>query len=163
MATVDLRQAARAAWEAKESDRIAAARAALGDVLGTENATAEAVDVADVVEFTGGYTVAFVDAGGVHVAVTVRDSGTEVRLVRRGGDGTWTTLGRVTSLAHLWELIEAHLPAEPMETAPAWDTQVAYAVGDRATYDGATYEAIQAHTSQTGWEPPNVPALWAVM
>ncbi|HEU4426105.1 MAG TPA: carbohydrate-binding protein, partial [Pilimelia sp.] len=25
---------------------------------------------------------------------------------------------------------------------------------------GASYRCIQAHTSLTGWEPPNVPALW---
>jgi len=34
------------------------------------------------------------------------------------------------------------------------------AVGALGTYGGATYKCIQAHTSQVGWEPPNVPALW---
>lgn len=157
MATVNLRESARAAWEAKESDRVAAARTALGEVIGAENAAEGAVDVADIVEFAGGYTVAFVDADGVNLAVTVRDSGAEVRLVQQADDGTWTSLGQVTSLAHLWQLIDEHLPAPAY---PEWTTQVAYAVGDRVTYDGATYEAIQAHTSQAGWEPPNVPALW---
>jgi chitinase len=28
------------------------------------------------------------------------------------------------------------------------------------TYGGVTYKCIQSHTSLTGWEPPNVPALW---
>lgn len=41
-----------------------------------------------------------------------------------------------------------------------WAPNHAYGVGDRVTYGGATYECIQAHTSLTGWEPPNVPALW---
>ncbi|WP_406674684.1 lytic polysaccharide monooxygenase [Nonomuraea sp. N2-4H] len=41
-----------------------------------------------------------------------------------------------------------------------WSPNHAYGVGDRVTYGGATYECIQAHTSLTGWEPPNVPALW---
>jgi V8-like Glu-specific endopeptidase len=45
--------------------------------------------------------------------------------------------------------------------AAAWQPNVFYAVGNLATYGGATYRCIQAHTSQTGWEPPNVPALWA--
>jgi chitinase len=42
----------------------------------------------------------------------------------------------------------------------AWAPNVAYAVNDTVTYGGCTYKVIQAHTSQTGWEPPNVPALF---
>lgn len=41
-----------------------------------------------------------------------------------------------------------------------WAPNVWYNVGDTVTYTSVTYQAIQAHTSQTGWEPPNVPALW---
>src|SRR5262245_40269705 len=41
-----------------------------------------------------------------------------------------------------------------------WAPGVAYAVNDTVTYGGIVYKCIQAHTSQTGWEPPNVPALW---
>jgi chitinase len=41
-----------------------------------------------------------------------------------------------------------------------WAPNVSYAVGDTVTYNGQTWQAIQAHTSLTGWEPPNVPALW---
>ena len=42
----------------------------------------------------------------------------------------------------------------------AWAPNTAYAVNALVTYGGATYKCIQAHTSLTGWEPPNVPALW---
>src|SRR5438046_2428356 len=47
----------------------------------------------------------------------------------------------------------------------AWAPNTAYAVGALVTYQDAThpnhiYKCIQAHTSQVGWEPPNVPALW---
>ena len=41
-----------------------------------------------------------------------------------------------------------------------WAPNVSYAVGDTVTYNGTTYQTIQAHTSLVGWEPPNVPALW---
>src|SRR5436190_18758722 len=41
-----------------------------------------------------------------------------------------------------------------------WAPNVSYAVNDTVTYDGVVYKCIQAHTSQVGWEPPNVPALW---
>ncbi|GLW99645.1 hypothetical protein Misp02_37320 [Microtetraspora sp. NBRC 16547] len=43
---------------------------------------------------------------------------------------------------------------------PAWQAWTAYSVGARVTYNGVDYECIQAHTSQPGWEPPIVPALW---
>ena len=41
-----------------------------------------------------------------------------------------------------------------------WETGVSYQVGDQVTYEGTTYECIIAHTSQTGWQPTNTPALW---
>jgi hypothetical protein len=43
---------------------------------------------------------------------------------------------------------------------PAWQPNHAYAVGDLVSYGGLNYQCRQAHTSQVGWEPPNVPALW---
>lgn len=52
-----------------------------------------------------------------------------------------------------------------LQTAPSaspWAAGTAYKVGDLAAYQGTTYKCLQAHTSQVGWEPPNVPALWAV-
>jgi streptogrisin C len=33
-------------------------------------------------------------------------------------------------------------------------------VGDEVVYQSVRYRVIQAHQSQPGWEPPNVPALW---
>jgi len=44
-----------------------------------------------------------------------------------------------------------------------WAAGEAVEVGDQRTFEGSTYEVIQAHTTQAGWEPPNVPALWSVV
>lgn len=44
-----------------------------------------------------------------------------------------------------------------------WTANSAYKVGDIVTYNGLSYSCIQAHTSLTGWEPPNVPALWRAL
>ena len=41
-----------------------------------------------------------------------------------------------------------------------WKAGVSHAVGDRRQYEGLLYRCVQAHTSQIGWEPPAVPALW---
>ncbi|GII21560.1 carbohydrate-binding protein [Planosporangium mesophilum] len=42
----------------------------------------------------------------------------------------------------------------------SWQPNTAYTVGQQVTYGGHTYRCLQSHTSQPGWEPPNVPALW---
>ncbi len=46
------------------------------------------------------------------------------------------------------------------QTIPAWQAWTAYTAGTLVTFNGTTYKCIQSHTSQPGWEPPNVPALW---
>ncbi|MER5885748.1 carbohydrate-binding protein [Streptomyces sp. NPDC001941] len=51
----------------------------------------------------------------------------------------------------------------PTPTAPGggtWAAGTAYAAGARVTYGGVGYTCLQGHTAQTGWEPPNTPALW---
>src|SRR5579883_349137 len=46
----------------------------------------------------------------------------------------------------------------------AWSgNSVAYAVGALVTYQGSEYKCIQAHTSQAGWDPVDVPALWSLV
>lgn len=54
----------------------------------------------------------------------------------------------------LWE--------EVVETSPTgeWAVGVAYQIDDEVTYQGITYRCRQAHTSQIGWQPPAVLALW---
>ena len=53
---------------------------------------------------------------------------------------------------------EAALTA--VELFPAWVVGKAYAVNDRAQYNGALYKCVQAHTSQADWAPDATPALW---
>jgi len=48
----------------------------------------------------------------------------------------------------------------PPPTGGTWAANTYYAVGATVTYGGASYRCRQAHTSLTGWEPPNAAALW---
>lgn len=48
----------------------------------------------------------------------------------------------------------------PQSGAQPWAANVSYKVNDEVAYGGKTYICRQPHTSLTGWEPPNVPALW---
>ena len=44
----------------------------------------------------------------------------------------------------------------------AWVSGVAYSVGQLRQHNGVLYRCVQAHTSQTGWEPDVAASLWAV-
>lgn len=47
-----------------------------------------------------------------------------------------------------------------IELFPAWLANIDYKLDYRVRYLTKLYKCVQAHTSQIGWEPPNVPALW---
>ena len=42
----------------------------------------------------------------------------------------------------------------------AWTEGEAVKVGELRSHDGIVYKAIQAHTTQDDWKPPDTPALW---
>jgi chitodextrinase len=82
--------------------------------------------------------------------------------------------------AVVYEVIQAHTSQAdwPPPTVPAlfkllredtgsepsvWLAGGSYSVGERVTYGGSVYECLQAHTSQVGWEPSAVPALWSLV
>ena len=58
---------------------------------------------------------------------------------------------------------EALFWSKDQGAADEWAAGVAYGIGDEVAYLGINYQCLQAHTSQVGWEPPNVPALWSVV
>ena len=62
-----------------------------------------------------------------------------------------------------WDVISGtpQIP-EPPQT-PEWAVGVLYAVNSQVTYSGKTYKCLQAHTSQAGWTPAAVPALWQMV
>lgn len=43
---------------------------------------------------------------------------------------------------------------------PEWAPGMDCAVGFKVRYKGHLFKAIQAHTTQEGWEPDKAPALW---
>ena len=51
-------------------------------------------------------------------------------------------------------------PAPDPGTTALWASWEAVMVGDLRIHGGVTYRCRQAHTTQPGWEPPAIPALW---
>ncbi len=49
---------------------------------------------------------------------------------------------------------------EPTGTYEAWQSGVAYQLGDLVSYNGKVYECIYGHTSHGGWLPGEAPTLW---
>ena len=47
-----------------------------------------------------------------------------------------------------------------VEFYPEWAAGQDYTAGYKAQRGGKLWRCLQAHTSQTGWEPENAPSLW---
>lgn len=82
--------------------------------------------------------------------------------------GLWRSLWAVNvwepgTVDGAWERI-GDAPDEPgvvpVDDYPAWAPNISVNVGDVYTHNGVAYSAVQAYTTQAGWEPPAVPALW---
>ena len=43
---------------------------------------------------------------------------------------------------------------------PEWASDTGYTAGYKVRRRGRLWRCVQAHTSQTGWEPENVASLW---
>lgn len=43
---------------------------------------------------------------------------------------------------------------------PEWEPAKDYKIDEKVQYDKRLFKCLQSHTSQLGWEPTNVPALW---
>ena len=159
---MSLRSDAIAAHEAEQTGRQDEARTALANIL-TPSTSVAAMTVEDTQVTATSTLIVFTD-GDIHLGVRSLGDGWDVHIVAPAGSGVdgWTDLVEVTSLAQLGKVLPDVDPTDEnaAPAVPAWTTSVAYKVDDRATYGGFTWKCLQAHTSQVGWEPPNVPALW---
>ena len=71
---------------------------------------------------------------------------------------------KARQLRAMIEKASASLPVgdalEAVELFPAWAADTVYALDVRVRCGGKLYKCVQAHTSQSGWEPDMTPALW---
>ncbi|MFK0249020.1 carbohydrate-binding protein [Amycolatopsis azurea] len=113
------------------------------------------------------------DSGGSWLA------GDQAQGVTSGGSGNCTSGGTfyfqpvsvILSVYGLKLVTSGSNPPSSTTTTPTnttsnpptgtWAVGTTYAAGATVTYNGVSYRALQGHTAQAGWEPPNVPALWA--
>ena len=55
---------------------------------------------------------------------------------------------------------EELLSVQPALEGRVWQAGLSVQIGDVYSYAGFLWRCLQAHTTQTGWEPDKVPALW---
>lgn len=60
----------------------------------------------------------------------------------------------------LAEALNDETALDNKELFPSWDVDAEYEVGKRVRYGDGLYRCVQAHTSQSNWNPSQVPALW---
>lgn len=74
---------------------------------------------------------------------------------------TWEHLRKLKEMVHkASESLDDSDALEAVELFPVWGIGIDYARTVRVRYEDKLYRCEQPHTSQAGWEPPNVPALW---
>lgn len=64
---------------------------------------------------------------------------------------------------HIEDAVQSLPDAAALEAVvlhPVWKAGIAYSAGYKAQHNGRLWRCRQANTSQEGWEPENVPALW---
>lgn len=74
---------------------------------------------------------------------------------------TWEHLRKLKEMVHkASESLPDEDALEAVELFPVWGIGIDYARTVRVRYEDKLYRCEQPHTSQAGWEPSNVPALW---
>lgn len=74
---------------------------------------------------------------------------------------TWEHLRKLKEMVHKAAVSLPDEDAlEAVELFPVWGIGIDYARTVRVRYEDKLFRCEQPHTSQAGWEPPNVPALW---
>lgn len=106
------------------------------------------------------------DSGGSYI------SGSQAQGVTSGGSGNCSSGGTtfhqpINPLLQQFGLTLKTTGGGPGDPGPGdpdpggtWAAGKVYAPGDTVTYGGSTYRCLQGHQAQSGWEPPNTPALW---
>ena len=76
-------------------------------------------------------------------------------------DGTTVTVTALSPEEYLdLDLSDPEPEPEPEPSVREWAAGMGVAAGDRIRYEGAVYVVVQAHTTQDGWRPDAVPALY---
>ncbi|WP_084783452.1 glycosyl hydrolase family 18 protein [Paenibacillus sp. FJAT-26967] len=109
---------------------------------------------ADNVGVTG-YTVSYgstsVNASGTSAVITGLTPSTAYTFTVKAKDAAGNVSAGTT--------VQTTTDAQAGGAAP-WAAGVSYKLNDEVTYNGKSYLCRQPHTSLSGWEPANVPALW---
>ena len=64
---------------------------------------------------------------------------------------------------HIETAVQSLSDSEALEAVTLyreWASDTDYTAGYKVQRGGKLWRCVQAHTSQTGWEPENTPALW---
>ena len=66
-----------------------------------------------------------------------------------------------SEIEQLADVLDDSAALDYTELFPSWKEDTAYEVGVRVRYAGILYKCLQAHTSQSTWNPEDAASLWA--
>ena len=122
-----------------------------GKIIATMSGSYQAPDVI-VVDVPEGYEVIGVNAETGEPIFREKPKSTEEKLETLQKAATITAAGFTDEQA-----------AKVPDLYPAWEPAEAVQPGDRRSWGGKLYKAVQAHTTPADWTPDVVPALWAAI
>lgn len=64
-------------------------------------------------------------------------------------------------IEQLADTLEDSTALDYIELFPSWKEDIAYEIGARVRYNSILYKCLQAHTSQSTWNPEDAASLWA--
>ena len=67
---------------------------------------------------------------------------------------------RIAQLDSTLSVMDDNVAVDFIPLFPVWVAGIECIAGERLQYEDKLYRVVQTHTSQEGWEPPNVPALF---
>lgn len=92
---------------------------------------------------------------------TMKAEQTRYKLMEKSRPMTESEVSRMLISAQINALsVDDNTALRMMEFYPEWAEDTAYTVGFKVQYGGKLWRCLQAHTSQTGWEPENAASLW---
>lgn len=66
-----------------------------------------------------------------------------------------------SEIEQLADVLDDSTALDYAELFPSWKEDTAYEIGTRVRYAGILYKYLQAHTSQSTWNPEDAASLWA--
>ena len=95
------------------------------------------------------------EAGEVEQACRIAEALERTRPLTESEVSRMVIAGQINTLS-----VDDNTALRMLDFYPLWEAEASYTAGYKVRHGIKLWRALQAHTSQTGWEPENAASLW---